>query len=263
MNCDEASGHLADQLKGLLNARDQRAVDQHLQSCPACKEEAAAIAMLWNGLSDSEVAIPDERMRTRFHAALAAYEERIRSNGASRFAEWFLPARMALQASAAVALLVAGGFIGRSLSDSTEEIDGLRQEVRAMSIAMLDHQSASERLLGVEWSARDASHSQVTSALLDVVRNDQNVNVRLAAVEVLSEWADRPEVASGLLAALSMEEAPLLQVTLIELLLKRNANDTIAVARQLLDTESLDPIVREFVRTRLNAIENGTAPETA
>lgn len=260
MNCDEAGGLLADRLKGLLQLEDERKLDLHLESCPACREEAAAITMLWAEMDVSKDDVPSARMRSRFHAALAAYEERSRRFRGARLADWFR-APFTLQAGVAAGLLAIGILIGRGYSDRSE-IDDLRQEVRAMSVALLDHQSASERLLGVTSSARIASNAQVADALLDVLRNDSNLNVRLAAVEALGRWADQPNVANALLDTLSREETPLLQAALVDLLLGRNVSNATTVARQLLESENLDPTVRDFVRTSLGDADDGAGADT-
>lgn len=263
MNCEQAGRLLADRLKQLLNDDEERGLDAHLESCPACRDEAAAITMLWDEMSDSEAPVPSARMRSRFHASVAAYENRTREAWPSRWLEWLHPGSALLQAGMAVSFIVVGIFIGRGLSDSSTEIDELRQEVRAMSVALLDHQSATERLTGVAWSARNASGAQVANALLDVLRNDRNVNVRLAAVEALGAWADQPDVADALVDALVMEQAPLLQVALLELLLERNVGNATVAARQLLESGNLDPTVSEFVRASLRDIENRADGDTA
>lgn len=259
MNCDEASGLLADRLKGLLGTEDMARLDRHLESCAACREEAAAVERLWQEMGEPENDVPSQRMRSRFHAAIAAYEERERAAESSLFDRWLRPPSFLLQAGMAAAVLVIGIVIGRGFPDTGGEIDELRREMRAMSVALLDHQSASERLLGVAWSARNDANAQVTDALLDVVRNDRNINVRLAAVEALGGWVDQPSVANALRDALFTEQVPLLQVALVELLLDRNVGDAAGVARELLESDSLDPTVREFV---LSELEPGTASDT-
>lgn len=256
MNCDDTTGRLSDRLKGLLTAADEGRLDEHLRSCPACREEAAAVTLLWAELGEAEDGVPHERMRARFHAALAAYEERTRATGFARLIDLLWPAQAALRAGIAVALLVVGVVIGRGWPATGNEIQALRRDVRAMSLALLDHQSASERLLGIASSGRNAAYTPVADALLDVVRNDDNVNVRLAAVEALSEWLDRPEVGSALLEALTREDAPLMQVTLVDVLLGRRVDGAVMAIERLLGADALDPSVRDYARMKLVEYEN-------
>lgn len=252
MNCEETTELLSDRLKGLLSPEDEQQLEAHLGSCAACREEAAAIAELWTGMGELTEEVPHERMRMRFHAALAAYEERTRTSGLDAFFERIWPRRPALQAAFAMVLLLVGVVVGQQLTvTSNGEIDALRAEVRTVGLVLLDHQSAAERLRGVGWARRADWDAEVVAALLETVRHDANLNVRLAAVEALSDWLDRPQVGAGLTAALDQQEDPLMQVTLASRLLEGGvAGSTDAVTR-LLEREELDPLVRDYLNMAL------------
>ena len=190
---------------------------------------------LWTGMGKLDIEVPHERMRARFHAALAAYEER--GGAFERITEAWWPARPVLGAALGASLLVAGVLIGRGLPSSTGgDIAALRSDVRMLGLALLDHQSASERLLGVAWARRSESEPQVVDALLERVQYDPSLNVRLAAAEALRARAD-PEVGAGLAAALERQDSPLMQVTLAEALLENGRADGVAAVRRLLDRE--------------------------
>lgn len=257
MKCDETASLLADQLKGLLHSDDEARLREHLDACPKCQAEADSIRALWSGMDTEEVVVPHDRMRVRFHAALAAYDERARRTGLARLLDSILPLQPALQTVFAALLVAVGILIGRIGSSDGNEIAALRDDVRAMSIALLDHQSASERLLGVEWSARNSSSVAVANALLDVVRNDSSVNVRLAAVEALGEWANQPAIGAALVDALAREDAPMIQVTLVDLLLDRNVSGSRTAIEQLLASQDIDPVVREFAQLAIDESAGG------
>lgn len=250
MNCEQTTELLSSKLKGLLGADDEVRLAQHLAGCPACREEADAVTALWNDMGELDDGVPHERMRARFHAALAAFEERaMRGSRLDRIIERFWPERPLLQAGLAAGLLVVGVLAGRAMPSSTDrEIAGLRDEIRTVSLVLLDHQSASERLRGVEWSRRVASDSHVVDALLETAQRDPNVNVRLAAIEALSQWLDRPQVAAGLTAALAQQDAPLLQVTLAEVLLDAGVAGSVDAVERMVDGDGVDPSVRDYLR---------------
>ncbi len=64
-----------------------------------------------------------------------------------------------------------------------------------VTLSLLQQQSASERLRGVDYAYRvDQSDTQVLAALLHAVNHDPNVNVRLAAVDALRKFAGSPAV---------------------------------------------------------------------
>lgn len=258
MSCANTTEWVSERLKGLLSADDERLLEAHLSVCPACRAEADALTALWSDMRDADVDVPHDRMRARFHAALAAYESRARSSVVEQMLERFWPQRPVVQVALALALAVAGVLIGHRLPSSTDaELAELRADVRTVGLALLDHQSASERLLGVAWSQRVES-GQVVDALLDRVQYDENLNVRLAAVEALRARLDVPAVGAGLAAALERQDAPLLQVTVADALLEKGGSDAIAAVRRMLGREELDPAVREYVRMAL--VEAGGEP---
>ncbi|HEY7673294.1 MAG TPA: zf-HC2 domain-containing protein [Gammaproteobacteria bacterium] len=259
MNCEQTTELLSDRLKGLLSPEDEQQLEAHLASCAACGAEADAIAALWAGMGEIADDVPHERMRMRFHAALAAYEERMRTSGLDALFERIWPRRPALQAAFATVLLLVGVVVGQQLTaPSNSEIDSLRAEVRTVGIVLLGHQSAAERLRGVEWARRTDSDAEVVAALLETARHDANLNVRLAAVDALSDWLDRPQVGAGLTAALEQEDAPLMQVTLASRLLEGGVEGSTAAVTHLLEREELDPLVRDYLNMALEEAGNAT-----
>ena len=130
MNCEQTTELLSDRLKGLLSVEDEQRLEAHLATCAACREEADAIGALWTEMGELADDVPRERMRVRFHAALAAYEERMRVSGFDAFIERFWPRRPALQAAFALVLLMVGVLVGQRVpSTANNEIDALRAEM--------------------------------------------------------------------------------------------------------------------------------------
>jgi anti-sigma factor RsiW len=251
MTCDETTPLLMDRLHGHISADDEERLGAHLATCAACRDEAAATAETWaslGSLDDEEV--PSERLRARFHAALAVYEATETRRSPSWLERWW-PRQPALQAAFAASLALIGLLVGQQLPSPVEtEVEALRSEVRNMGLALLDHQSASERLLGVE-SARRVAGPEVVNALLERVGYDSNLSVRLAAVDALRAELDRPGVAAGLALALERQESPLLQVALTDALLAAGGDPAIEAVRAVLGRDELDPVVREYLRMAL------------
>lgn len=261
MTCENTTALIVDRLKGLISTDDERRLDEHLATCDACRGQAQTMTAIWDDMSAFDAEVPHERMRARFHAALAAYEERANRGGFEQLIERFWPARPALQAAFGLALLAVGVAIGRGLPSSTDaEIAALRGEIRTVGLALLDHQSASERLLGVAWSRRVDPGPQVIDALLERVEHDSNMNVRLAAVEALRARLDVPEVGAGLASALDREVAPLMQVTLAAALLEAGTSTALEAVQRMLARDELDPTVREYVANALEEVGAAAAP---
>ena len=124
--------------------------------------------------------------------------------------------------------LACGYFIGKHADRGAEhrvqqQIEAMRQELAAtrqmVALSMLQQQSASQRLEGVSWSTRlPEPDPKVMGALMHTLRFDNSVDVRLAALDALSRYADRPEIRRELVDALQTTQSPLVQVALIDLL---------------------------------------------
>jgi predicted anti-sigma-YlaC factor YlaD len=262
MNCDETPALLIDRLKGLASAADHARLDAHLLSCPDCRAYAEATAAIWERMDTSEEDVPHERLRARFHAGLAAHEAAAAEPWLGRLLARWWPRQPALQAALAASLLLAGVQLGQRWPTGADaEIAALRDEVRTVGLALLDHQSASERLLGVEWSRRAAPTPTVVAALLERVRYDSSLSVRLAAVDALRTQLDRAEVSEGLAATLDRPLPPLLQVALADALLASGTSTAAEAVRATLTREDLDPAVRDYLQTALAEDGADTGPE--
>ena len=263
MSCDETLGLVIDRLKGLSTPADEQRLAAHLDGCAACRTEAAATEAVWLRLGAAEVEVPSTRLRARFHTALAAHEAAASRPWSERLLGSFWPLQPAFAASFAVALLLAGMLAGRLLPSSVDtEVAALRDEVRTVGLALLDHQSAAERLLGVEWAGRTTQGPEVVNALLERVQYDSNLSVRLAAVEALRAQLAQPGVSAGLASALGRPEAPLLQVALADALLASGDVMAIDAVRAVLGSDELDPAVREYVETALMGLDAAMRQDT-
>jgi predicted Zn-dependent protease len=136
----------------------------------------------------------------------------------------------------------------------------LRLDVRSfnhwVALSLLERVSASARLRGVSLTESSASVDRggdpaLLDALLDAVRNDPSVNVRLAAIDALSSRAGRAPVRSQLLAAFAAESSPLVQAAIADTVL---AADGAAARRDLAQAvrgAKLDPKLQDYLARRL------------
>ena len=114
--------------------------------------------------------------------------------------------------------LACGFLIGRHADHGSgaavqTQLNALQQELAAtrqtLALSMLQQQSASQRLEGVSWSTRfPEPDPKVMGALMHTVRFDNSVDVRLAALDALSRYADRPEIRRELLDVLQTKQSP-------------------------------------------------------
>lgn len=167
--------------------------------------------------------------------------------------------RRSLRAAAAVILLLTG-FAGGLLVNrtGTPELTALQEEVRQMKQVLVygspQQSSASERISAINFSTRlpDGDGSldpEIRDILVWVMNSDQSVNVRLEAAEALNRYREEPEVRRALVNTLSRQESPVMQLTLIDMLVEMNATGAINEMQKLL----MKSDTREMVRPELEA----------
>ena len=223
MTCDQVKEHIADYLAGALSRAEAEELDEHFAQCAACKQETAALSETWETLGLLEQEQPGGQLRPRFYQSLEAYRQGLESAAPAparrRFFDWGWHG-WAWSAALLVVGLASGLWLG-GLERGRADLAGLQDEVHHMrqlvTLSLLEQQSASERLRGVDYANRvDQSDTQVLAALLHAVNHDPNVNVRLAAVDALRKFAGNPSVRGKLDQSLVKQESPLVQLALID-----------------------------------------------
>jgi hypothetical protein len=267
MECDTVRSHFADRLSGALTDAESTAIEQHLAGCVACRAESDAFADTWLMLGSIDSPAPDSaRMRVRFNASVDGFEQgrAIAPSGMhARLAalfppQWQLHLARAATACALVAIGIvighyvaplSGGAEGTRPTEASSEIVAMRGELHDLremiTLSLMQEQSASERLKGVSWSGQiDRPGSEIVSALLDTLMHDPNVNVRLATIDALERFASQDIVRRGTIAAVDRQSSPLVQIALIDFMVKVNERESIGTLRRL----SQDPMVNASVR---------------
>ncbi|HUB33606.1 MAG TPA: zf-HC2 domain-containing protein [Bryobacteraceae bacterium] len=268
MNCERIREEIPELLADRLEGEARSRVIQHLGECPACRAVMAELGMVWRGLETMNEAEPSPALRNRFRETLGAWQEGFlegrrsrereapvvrmephpgRQTGTLARANWWW------QAAAAALLLAIGGLGGRYLPASgaqPNEIAQLRGQVdnlrQLVALSLLEEQSPSSRIRGVEYSYRLARPDpDVEQALLRAVSHDSNVNVRLAAVDALAGFTGDAEVRRGLIDALPLENSPLVEIALVDLLAHADAREAEPALLRLAEDANADEAVRK------------------
>jgi Putative zinc-finger len=249
MQCETARERLVDGLMGAA-PDEARALEEHLASCAACRDERDSLSALWETLGEGGAPVPNaaetSRMRARLEAMLDAYDAG-RGKRDGRF--WSL---YAAQAAVAVVVLAVGFAAGRQTAPaSSPDIVTMREELRDLrqmvTLSLMRQQSATDRLKGVSWSGQiDAPSNDIVQALVDTLMHDPSVNVRLASIDALQRFADRDAVRRAALDAVQTQMSPLVQIALIDFVVNAKERTSVPVLKQLAE----DPAVHEAVRAR-------------
>ena len=127
---------------------------------------------------------------------------------------------------------------------------------RLVMLSLLENQSASERIRAVSYAeALPGLDPAVRDALIRTLDGDQNLNVRLAAAEALGRFPDSEEVRQALVSALESQPDPMLQITLIHLLVNMEEKRAARSIEKLIRRDSTPEVVRSLARKGLNALK--------
>lgn len=161
----------------------------------------------------------------------------------------------------ALSLLVVGAFAGYFIShpETNSEVKQLTQQVadlkEMMMVSLLEKESATERLKAVGLTQEIADPSdKVTQALLKTLTTDENVNVRLAALEALQAYAKEPHVREGLVRSIAKQDSPLVQVALAELMLALQEKSSVSELQKVLEQKKTPKEVKEKIKKTIDVL---------
>jgi hypothetical protein len=271
MSCEKFREQIPECMAGRLESGAREKLIAHLELCSACRADMAEIGAVWRGLESLPVAEPDPAVRARFMEVLEAYQagmeqgrERavVTAKGRWWMAGWW-PAKAAWQTALAVALLLAGGFGGHYLArprtavpemaQLQAQVENLRQTV---ALSMLQDDSSSSRIRGVSYASQvQRPDRQIEQALLYAVNHDGNVNVRLRAVDALESLAGNPDIQRALVDAIPLQDSPLVEIALIDVLTGVNDRAALPALRHLAEDAKADDAVRQRASAGVKKLE--------
>jgi len=256
MTCEHFCELLPAYCEQRLTSRDMAFAREHLELCANCRADYE----MWQKLSSLPQEEPSPASRSRFEHMLNAYEEgRWEKSGRGDRANWwtawwrsaFAPP---LASALAACLLLVGFIVGEHYSTtrpvSNPQIASMQAEVTTLrqlvALSLLEQQSASQRLQGVNYSTQvERPDPEISTALLHALRFDNSVDVRLAALDALKRYKDDRQVRAGLLTALQDQQSPLVQIALIDLFVEMRENSAKEGFRRIEQDTKVNPAVRQ------------------
>ncbi|UCE17585.1 MAG: HEAT repeat domain-containing protein [Gemmatimonadota bacterium] len=267
MTCENIQERIIDYVLGAVEAAEKRTVKDHLAECETCRLQLERMEIVWRGLNRLPESEPSPALRSRFYAMLESEKHREPhkiplSGRIEGFIASLWPKRPALQLAYALVLLIVGLFIGGRVQvweHGNGEMAALRQEISEMrqmvSVSLMNQTSSGERLRGIQYTEQIKHPTgPLLQVLLGTLNSDPNVNVRLAAVDALFAFSDRPGIREALIASLSQQTSPLVQISLIDLLVEIRERRSLEALRDLIGNQQVDPTVKEYAEKRINEL---------
>jgi HEAT repeat protein len=120
---------------------------------------------------------------------------------------------------------------------------------------MLKDESSSNRIQAVSYvDDLDKADENVIEVLIKTLNYDKNVNVRMAAAYALSKFADQRTVCDSLVRSLSLQNDPILQVTLINILAERKEKSALIPIQKIISNKSTLKEVRAVAENSLRVL---------
>jgi Putative zinc-finger len=259
MECHEVEQFLIEYLDGQLSPAIRAGIDKHLETCESCKQALEEYKILLHTMNNTVQEKPGPALREKFDIMLQSelniaatarilQEEKVTSIAPVKKMPVFW------RIAASVILVALGIFIGTRLTPvsfqpkPSTEIADLKTEVKQMKEALmfnlLNDESASERIKAVNYAETMGNGDQkIIDAMFNTLNNDKNLNVRLAALYSVAKFGASQVVRDSLVASLSRQTEPIMQIVLINILTERKESKAIGPIREiLLNKKTMKPV---------------------
>jgi hypothetical protein len=267
MNCQTCHERMAELADARLDEATAAPVRAHIAGCADCRRDFDAVSRTLRALDALPAAAPSHRLRARVMGLIETEKltERGRAEWASsiRGAAGARPGRRhpwapaLLRALGACALVALGFLVGeraatdRKVADLSARVDTMGQLVEQ---SVLQRRATGDRIETVLATATVKPNGEVLDGLINSMAFDGSVNVRLSALNALYPHADQDFVRAAVLACLSREPNPLVQVSMIDFLAAAGAREASPELRKLIADARTNTDVRESARLAVNQL---------
>jgi HEAT repeat protein len=256
MKCEEIEGLIIDYLENKLEPGQIAGIEKHLETCEKCLDDFKDIQEVLKLMSLEEMKKPDDSLRINFYHMLHNEIRRSREQKAEQsvHAGGYRPLKRVYRIAAGILIIICSAFAGMifnsqiNASRQNQELSQLKSEINELRktalISMLRDQSSSYRIEAVNYAEElEKPDENVIRALVSTLNNDKNVNVRLAAAYALAKYPAVQSVRDSLVKSLPKQSDPILQVTLINILVEMREKNALKPIEQIItDKKTLNEV---------------------
>ena len=206
-----------------------------------------------------ESAAPSLSLDDKFYDMLQKEKRPANSFSWRKFFAWpELAPRIAFASVTLILGLVAGYYL-RPEESKDQEIASVGEELRdlkeLMMLSLLEKESVTDRLKAVSLTEEmDQASHKVTSALLQTLNNDNNVNVRLAALDALRGYGGESKVREELIRSIAKQDSPLVKIALAEIMAQLQAKSSVTELEKILKNENTPTDVKKKIEESLKVL---------
>ena len=269
----------------VINSSEQKALEKELDFVDLVYKQELPMETPSNDLDDRFYAMLDQVSANQ----MSVVEEKVDSQKSpdkpptllTAIKSWFekLAPAPVWQAAALVAVFAVGYQANSEQSNlnpstapntvqpqlaSNSQIEALNQQVSNLNalvaMSMINSESASKRLAGIEYSAKVSSvDDDLNQALLQLLQSDSSTSIRLSALNAITNQGRKFGLSQTSLQALTdslQGQSTLIQVNIISTLLELGDDNTLKALKQLATDNALNEDAKSFLTEVQNQAPN-------
>lgn len=227
MNNDNHIQALMDFLESERYRNKPDSLNEFLTQHPECRDAWEELRSGWTVLEQHEPSVPP--IGGSWESVMKAYKA---ESGPAKTITFTLP-RWTIAAACGILGLAIGLLWPRSQpidQSMTAMIEELRQNQLAMQVLLLQSPNASQRMKAVSMTREFPPEGNTRSAWVKALQEDPSINVRMAALDVLTR-KDNEETRSLLLGAMTYQESPMMRMAMADLMLEWAMSESIPILK--------------------------------
>ncbi|MBS9460855.1 HEAT repeat domain-containing protein [Flagellimonas sp. 389] len=252
-----------DYMMGTMPLNKKKAFEDFLAKNPEYDLQYQDLVDTWQMVDALNAPAPSEKMDQAFFTMLSDETAKTKKKARSTIFLETLATIFKPQLVYGLLLLGVGLGIGYYMNAPNDgisedaivinkETESIRQK---LVLTLLEQPSANQRLQGVsEANKIENVDETIVKALLKTLNSDSNVNVRLAAIESLTNYVDNPLVRQGLVQSIPNQESPMVQVTLANLMVALQEKTSVEPFKRLMKHKELDTTVKKKIKNSIESI---------
>jgi hypothetical protein len=256
MNCNDIKSMFLDYLDNNLDKEAKLQIEKHLEHCKICSGELSQIRLLNEKISNMNRFANPQHLFDNFMLKLEKEKNRLK--------KWSLGinSRSLFRIAASILIFVTGlltgvmvvtGYLEKTrIKEMENEISELKNTV---AITMFNQHSTSDRIKALTYFDEN---NKVSPDLLRSLENalifDDNVNVRLAAVNALFKYKDSEQVMELLIKCLDSQDEPMVQIAIIRFLVDNREKRAAESLQYLIKNDNTNIFVRQYADQGLHVL---------
>ena len=254
MDCELVKINLPEYIDRKLDEATSGAIRSHLESCPSCKALHRELSSFLNYMDSFPAPEVPEGMKEEFEGMMASLGNQEKKKN--------LLIPMWTKIAAMLVFMFGTYWLGFQVGSHKGEIvqnqltSELSTQKQQVLLASLRDYTGPQKIDAVySISTTENVSPELIDALVHTMNSDKNTNVRLAAISALSGMMDKNNrVKTELIKSLAVQENPLLQISLIQVLTEKGVKEAKQQIETITNNEKTDESVKAYAKDMMKII---------